>query len=248
MMLITGGCSFSTPGHGTWVDCAQHKLKPLNCKHTGASAASNQLIQRRVIFAIEQALQHTDAQDITVMVMWSGHNRDNYLTQQGEYLCSDSVSKLAEIVQQGQMRDCNNEPAQLGYMFWTPTASATDAKLEEKLLKYSNEYNSWDIATHSMLALQYYCQNKGVNYYWCNFTNDWRDFYYNRITVDMYNSIGWLYDQLDHASCISEHGMYEWVKSHINSRKAFYGDGFHPSPFAHSVFFDQVMLPYIQVN
>ena len=79
--LITGGCSFSNGGEfGGWTGYLSNYLKTLNpemtCDHTGFLSQGQELIQKKVMLAISEALARgCSNEDILVVVMWSGTYR-----------------------------------------------------------------------------------------------------------------------------------------------------------------------------
>jgi hypothetical protein len=79
--LITGGCSFSVGADdSTWVvglsNYLTKKNPSLTYEHTGYYSQGQDLIQKKVMLAITDALeQGIDPKDILIAVMWSGTER-----------------------------------------------------------------------------------------------------------------------------------------------------------------------------
>lgn len=97
-VLITGGCSYSqAPIGGT--DTWPMHLEKLNSiryiAHTGQGAAGNQLISRKVISKVMEALEMGyKTEDLLVGVMWSGCDRQSHFSPNLEYNFSKTNSLL----------------------------------------------------------------------------------------------------------------------------------------------------------
>tara|TARA_R110002096_G_scaffold97633_1_gene217538 strand:+ start:147 stop:1091 length:945 start_codon:yes stop_codon:yes gene_type:complete len=82
-VLITGGCSYSQPGlpNRSW---AMHLEKLHSIRyvgHTGQGAAGNQLISRKVISKVMEAIDlGYKTEDLLVGVMWSGCDRQSHFS------------------------------------------------------------------------------------------------------------------------------------------------------------------------
>ena len=77
--LITGGCSFShyANSNENWVGFLEDKLKfenkNLTIEHTGFFSQGQELIQKKIMLAIVEALESgLQPNEIMVVVMWSG--------------------------------------------------------------------------------------------------------------------------------------------------------------------------------
>ena len=77
--LITGGCSFSVDSTG-WIKYATEYLTSINPEltysHTGYYSQGQELIQKKVMLSIMEALESgINPEEILVLVMWSGTHR-----------------------------------------------------------------------------------------------------------------------------------------------------------------------------
>lgn len=90
--LITGGCSFSTGGDThNWTGCITRYLKSLNPKltttHTAEISQGQELIQKKVVSAITDALNKGyKGEEIFVSVMWSGTGRKAWYVDNPVYI------------------------------------------------------------------------------------------------------------------------------------------------------------------
>lgn len=90
--LITGGCSFSTGGDThNWTGCVTRYLKGLNpnltTTHTAEISQGQELIQKKVLLAITDALaQGYKGEEIFVCVMWSGIGRKAWYVDNPIYI------------------------------------------------------------------------------------------------------------------------------------------------------------------
>jgi len=82
-LLITGGCSFSSPRgikeNRTWVEYFQEKYDYKFYYHSGLGAAGNDLITQRLLWSLDNAKQK-NYKDITMVVMWSENIRKDIFT------------------------------------------------------------------------------------------------------------------------------------------------------------------------
>ena len=81
-LLITGGCSFSSPKikrKKTWVEYFQEKYDYKFYYHSGLGAAGNDLIAQRLLWSLDDFKQK-NYKDITMVVMWSENIRNDIFT------------------------------------------------------------------------------------------------------------------------------------------------------------------------
>ena len=81
--LITGGCSYSQPGtsNEAWPMILEKLPSIRYVGHTGQGAAGNQLISRKVISTVMEAIDiGHKTEDLLVGVMWSGCDRQSHFS------------------------------------------------------------------------------------------------------------------------------------------------------------------------
>jgi len=268
MIFLTGGCSFSYTGDTvtTWNSFLENKLSSKHSfLHTGYDAQGHDLISRKLMYRASHAMKTNPEEKIVVIAMWSGHSRKAFLSSNNnDYITSNMLieegnKKLASIpnyetlvekfninmsTTQNILLDDSVSPAGTpGYIYWTPGHQVP--RVEEFYQKFTNQYDDWDRHTFSMLALQNFCKANNIEYFWCNYTDEWKNFYNSSLKES--GILDWMYTQLDFSRCITHEGMANWCKNRLFKSKHNWhaGDNSHPSELAHRHFTYEVLMPFL---
>jgi hypothetical protein len=239
--LITGGCSFShchNPDE-SWIGFLADKLKSenenLTINHTGYLSQGQELIQKKVMLAIMEALESgLQPNEIMIVVMWSGTFRkawyiDNpIIIKQMTHLWPNFEGGMSS-----QFLDLKNRNAEHPDYFetkggskfaynpeggWYFTVNGSDCQMEFVQQHYI--LDGWMSAgvgkvhnsIENMIMLQNFCKLKGVNFY--------QQFFMDSVFEDIENNknhqiINYLYKQLDETT-ILKNGMFEYLHTLLN--------------------------------
>lgn len=239
--LITGGCSFScrpdcdTGWHEQLENYLLSRNSQLTSNHTGFGSQGQELIQKKTMLAVMEALNSgLQPDEILVVVMWSGTYRKAWYV--------DNPATIGEVVKgmpnfQGGMTpiflDLKNKNAENPAYFKTASGSEFPYNPNGGWLFTVNgsEYRHMDfIQQHYMLdkefdgigkvhtsleniiMLQNFCKLhkvKLINQFFMDFV--WEDIYKHRNDLN----INYLYKQLDCENMITE-GMFETLHELLN--------------------------------
>ena len=228
--LITGGCSFSVDSTG-WIKYATEYLTSINPEltysHTGYYSQGQELIQKKVMLSIMEALESgINPEEILVLVMWSGTHRKCWYIDNPDII-NQVVKGWSKFV--GGMsanfldlKDSIGENTALstsasGDKFpynpnegWYFTVDGSDCKLafvqEHYLLdRFHGGVGKTHTSVENIVMLQNFCKLHGINLY--------QQFFMDNGYQDIENHknhqiIGYLYKQLDFDNMIKG-GMFD---------------------------------------
>ena len=240
-LLITGGCSFSCKPdcEDGWHEQLELKLKETNkdlqVLHTGFGSQGQELIQKKVMLALVEALENgVDPQEILVAVMWSGTYRKAW------YI--DNPGTIKEVIDgmpnfQGGMTpiflDLKNRNAENPAYFKTASGSEfaynpnggwlfTVNGSEYRHMDFIQQHYMMDMnfdgvgkvhnSIENIVILQNFCRLHKiqlVSQFFMDFV--WEDIYRHRNDLN----INYLYKQLDCENMITE-GMFETLHELLN--------------------------------
>lgn len=256
MIFVTGGCSFSAgtpPIFKTWnILLTDHFYQEGNINvHTGHDAFGNDLIARSMMFSIDQQKSLHPKEKIVALVMWSGISRKAMLTNSSSDYINKEIFRNAELelLKKEKVKRDFQQNIQVdgfptegpGYVYWTPDKAKDIPKLKN-YYNYTNELNDWEQSTFNMLALQNFCDSRGVDLYWCAYSDVWDKVYENNIK-GLYG-VEWMYNLLNHDNRMCDIGMDRWSKDALGS-EWHCGDYQHPGQSAHINFTDKILIPFI---
>jgi hypothetical protein len=239
--LITGGCSFSHSQNAdeNWIgflaDTLKERNPSLTIEHTGFLSQGQELIQKKVILAVMEALSKgINPSDILVTVMWSGTFRKAWYID-NEYILNKMRARWREFEggMSVQFLDLKNEMigdiakfnTKNGNIFnsakcggWYFTVNGSDCPLEFVQQHYLLDGHMNDgigkihISAENIIMLQNFCKLKGVKFV--------HQFYMDSTYSDIINNkehqlINYLYNQLDMDSIILN-GMFEYLHTLLN--------------------------------
>jgi hypothetical protein len=239
--LITGGCSFShchKPDE-SWIGFLADKLKTenenLTINHTGYLSQGQELIQKKVMLAIIEALDSgLQSDEIMVVVMWSGTFRKAW------YIDNPIIIKQMtdlwpnfEGGMSSQFLDLKNRNAEHPEYFetmggskfeynpeggWYFTVNGSDCQMEFVQQHYildgwlAGGVGKIHNSIENIIMLQNFCKLKGVNFY--------QQFFMDSVFEDIENNknhqiINYLYKQLDETTML-KNGMFEYLHTLLN--------------------------------
>ena len=239
--LITGGCSFShyTNSNENWIGFLEDKLKfeneNLTTEHTGYFSQGQELIQKKVMLAIVEALESgLQPNEIMVVVMWSGTFRKAWYIDNP--IIIKQMTKLWHNFDGGmssQFLDLKNRNAENPNYFetkngskfsynkdggWYFTVNGSDSQMEFVQQHYILDGHMTDgigkvhSSIENIIMLQNFCKLNGVNFY--------QQFFMDSVFEDIENNknhqmINYLYNQLDE-NIILKNGMFEYLHTLLN--------------------------------
>jgi hypothetical protein len=234
--LITGGCSFSHSGYpsetwvGSLVDWLKEKNPELSCEHTGYLSNGQDLIQKKVMLSISEALESgLNFDEILVVVMWSGTFRKAWYID-NQYLMNEMIKEWSNFHggMSSQFLDLKNNIGDNPNYFYTKngskfeynsnggwyfTVNGSDCKLDFVQTHYLMDGDMYHgigkihTSLENIVMLQNYCKLKNVRLI--------NQFFMDHVFEDIENNknhqlINYLYKQLNFDDMIIE-GMFEYI-------------------------------------
>lgn len=271
--IITCGCSFSEPKTPyTWsrlLEKRLHKKNPnLSFDHRGLASQGNELIQKKVIHAINKALKEGyKAEDINVFVMWSGHERRAWYIDNTDVIemILDHWRKQSTVAFQLQFGDLENSadcPAQLG----------EDSNPQKHYVPY-NKYGGWYInspafnelpffkeyfmlSTHmasiillleNIVMLQSFCQARNIKLY----EQFYMDYVYDEIKKNKdHKEVKHFFELINWNNFINLKSIHGYLKEKAVTEGQYFKSKLdnHPNFDGHLIWTDEVIIPYLEKN
>jgi hypothetical protein len=239
--LITGGCSFShyANSNENWIGFLEDKLKfaneNLTTEHTGYFSQGQELIQKKVMLAIVEALESgLQPNEIMTVVMWSGTFRKAWYIDNP--IIIKQMTKLWNNFDGGmssQFLDLKNRNTENPNYFktkngskfsynknggWYFTVNGSDSQMEFVQQHYILDGHMTDgigkihSSIENIIMLQNFCKLNGINFY--------QQFFMDSVFEDVENNknhqmINYLYNQLDE-NIILKNGMFEYLHTLLN--------------------------------
>ena len=240
--LITGGCSFShyANSNENWVGFLEDKLKfenkDLTIEHTGFFSQGQELIQKKIMLAIVEALESgLQPNEIMVVVMWSGTFRKAWYIDNP--IIIKQMTKLWHKFKGGmcnQFLDLKNKGSEKPSYFntgcedsifeynpkggWYFTVNGSDSQMEFVQQHYLLDGHMTDgigkvhNSIENIIMLQNFCKLNSINFY--------QQFFMDSVFEDIENNkdhqmINYLYKQLDKNTML-KNGMFEYLHTLLN--------------------------------
>ena len=240
--LITGGCSFShyANSNENWIGFLENKLKSenenLTIEHTGFFSQGQELIQKKVMLAIIDALETgLQPNEIMVVVMWSGTFRKAWYIDNPMII--KQMTKLWNKFKGGmsnQFLDLKNKGSETPSYFntgcedsifeynpkggWYFTVNGSDSQMEFVQQHYlldghmTGGIGKVHNSIENIIMLQNFCKLNGVKFY--------QQFFMDSVFEDIeenknHQLINYLYKQLDLDNMI-QIGMFEYLHTLLN--------------------------------
>lgn len=265
--LITGGCSFSTELGNTWVKCLENYLKDIYPElvacHTAGISQGQELIQKKVILAITEALGlGFDPSEILVSVMWSGTNRKAFYIDNKETInllldsWKDHIGGAqGQFISLTDYKDITIDPnyhtkassayynPEGGWYYTTDGSDSIDGIKEFYLLdRESSGPGKVHISLENMIFLQNFCNLKQIRFLQQIYMND---VYEDILAKKDHPIINYLFRQLDMKNFVTV-GLYEFTLEKSQHESGWFeSDNLHPSSKANLDYFKNLLQPYI---
>lgn len=250
--VVTCGCSISDAQDGlTWPCVLEDTGHFTEYLHLGYGSSAGDFAARKAIYGINKMLKTYDADQITLILFWTTPNRKSFVFD------SNSISKWTKDFQQTydkkepyflpQCLDYENRkvdhinspdwrwintPCEHDFSYtWFTTFDSDASQLERRL---------WD-----MLAVQNYCDLKGVNYIYANVN----DSFQNLLNNDYHNFYSHLLDEINfNYDLLPNNNTTDFLISKGNCITDYMTavDDIHPNIQGHKKIVHDLLIPKLQ--
>jgi hypothetical protein len=233
-LLISGGCSasFTHPQyrHRSW---PIHLAQRLECNHQNVAlpAQGNGMISRKVLHAVDHALQSIPAEDILVGIFWSDMNRHEFYHEQAN---SEWLDQSVWLGENPTGIGANEKRWVLVNSHW---ASTEYSRIYYKI--FQNRINSAVSTCEHVLRTQWYLDQHKVKYFMGTYTQ-W-SFPHEFVA---HPEVAWLYKQIDQSTVIAD-SMLEWGNEQ-KEIKFDADDQWHLNTMQSKLFTDQIIWPFLK--
>lgn len=247
--LITSGCSFSEhypDGYSRarcWPAVLDEQFEFENFQSLGMGSCGNDIIARKAIYGCANALKSHPADEILLIVMWSGLARRAFLTDNDtNILTSVEIKDAMNHPFQGSTLDNTVLSTTVPAWIWFNPGTHSQAA-QNWYLHYDNDYQQLESTLWNMIAVQSFCAQHKIKYVWGTMNNELYQMQrrLDKTVQDLHTT--YLFDLLDRTNRFASIGMYEWTVA--NNKNGFLEDGFHPDIESHRMFTARVLLPYL---
>jgi len=273
--IITCGCSFSDADHiFTWPHQLEryikHKNGDVKFEHVGSAGQGQELIQKKSMLALTEALKIYKPEEIAVIVMWSGTSRKSFYIDNSRIInrIVRSWNTPASMGSAKQFADLKNklsdkltlkrsrgdiEYSELGGWYITRDGILDDVSQDYFELVQTPYYHI-HVSAENMIMLQNSCKANNVKFYQQYFMDySYTDLEFGKET----QLVGYLFDQLDDSTIISKQGMYEYLKKcsvelletgqaeHDYTHFLSANDK-HPNTKGHKKWLDDIVIPKLE--
>jgi hypothetical protein len=232
-ILLTGGCSFTSPPW-SW---PSHVAKNINYRliNEGQGGSGNGLIKKKILYRLTELLKTVDKKDILVGVMWSGFTRHEIFTQYP--IDPKNVSKPESDI----IKYIDDKNSSGKWVIINQGWGDTYAK---------NFYLHFDLLAgviqtlENILALQNFLDFHKINYFMTTFTSE-------TLPQDLINhpEAKWLHNQINFDKFLPVLGEYEWCAGVTTTEQLTTEWPMrwkHPTMLEHQDFSDNVIIPYLK--
>ena len=279
--IITCGCSFSDANHTfTWPHLLETYItkncivpgyeKPRVFEHLGSPGQGQELIQKKAMLALTEALKEYDPEEIAVFVMWSGTSRKSFYIENSRIInriirswkrpdsmgttkqFADLKNNLSGKIVLERSRG-NIEYSEDGGWYITRDGIGDDISLDYYDMVEAPYYHI-HVSAENMIMLQNSCKANNVKFYQQYFM----DHSYADLEFGKENQlVGYLFDQLDDSTIISKQGMYDYLKDlsiklfetgQADHDHTYFlsADDNHPNVKGHKKWVDDVIIPQLK--
>lgn len=255
--LITSGCSFTDNvlapfenESGRWPHFLAAALNK-NLLNYGHGSAGNDYICNSTIYVIQKLLnKKVEPQDIQVVVMWSGIDR------QGHFISKVETENYESLINQPgytdnpinylEMRDHQKSgiftpvDCDRGWLLGSPACTWKNKNIMDyKKLYFQNFYTYENCLYNSFnyfLHLQWFCDIHNISLSNLTFKE------IIPINLEKYTTVSYLYDMINFNNWIfydKNKGLYEYTR---DNKLNFYHDNFHPTPSSHKNYVENFLL------
>lgn len=267
--IITNGCSFSDPkSKFVWNCLLENVIKQQHSQvefdHRGLSSQGNQLIQKKSLHAIYQALnQGFKPEEICVFVMWSGHNRRSWYIDDPKTVekIMDFWRKDKTIIFDLQFGNLNNSGNSLTYIgektaplknyvpynksggWYINSAKYNEIDFFKEYFMFSDIVESVIITLENMLLLQTFCKQQGIKLYEQFYMDD---VLYQIEKYKIHPECNHLYNLLDTTQYVSKESLHGYLRKNKNNTIFFNNEvSTHPNKEGHDKWINDILMPFI---
>ena len=238
--LITAGCSYSqVPNRDTaWPFHLNERLKPEKVYYLGQCAAGNGIISRKVIHALNEALETYKPEEILVGILWSGYDRREVYSTKN---LDSTIFHYGEEVYCNPLKVVDRSDYYIINTHWTDN-------LTVNFLKHAYiPEDSLMITLEHILRIQWYLKLQNIKYFMSEYDYDCLDTApvpYGKGLIKNNKDLLLLYRQIDKKNWLPINNLYEWAKEESGFDFARPPDP-HPSTEQHKAFTDRVIIPFL---
>jgi hypothetical protein len=231
--FISAGCSFSQVPNAdvSWPVHLRDCFHPECNYYLGQGAAGNGIISRKVIYALQKALEIYAANEILVGIMWSGHDRmetyANQLNLEHQNInCADNY--------------CNPVRVSQDYSYYIMNHHWNDELTKTYYKNFYSDIGSYILTIEHILRTQWVLQNAGVPYFMTEYSYDCLP---RNPEIRHHNDVGYLYDMIDKSKWLPIDNMWQFA---VDTGLPFARpNDNHPSSEHHELFVRDVLLPWL---
>lgn len=247
--IITGGCSF-TEGE-TWSRALQKlcnkKYPEVTLNNTALTSQGQELIQKKISQDLIESLQHYNADEIAVVVMWSGTERKCFYVNNPYVISNDLKNVWTD--NRAPVCDLKNKTNLVAAWYtcnWHDVARqeyATNIVKTHFSLVEDSAY-AVHLSLENIIFLQNLCKVHKVKFHQMFYMD------YPLEDIETYKNheiVKYLYDQFDYSSIVDTKSIFTYLKE-LNNDELYFRKDAHPTEEGHTLWFDQVLLPYLTVR
>tara|TARA_E500000331_G_scaffold321240_1_gene335368 strand:+ start:573 stop:1373 length:801 start_codon:yes stop_codon:yes gene_type:complete len=254
-ILLTSGCSMTATQRfysPTWADHISKSTK-MSLLNPSTPGIGNHVIATNCIEGVEKLLQDYHAEDIQVVLQWTGINRydkiikknNNYYTTRPGSFLSDQSDLLVRVLSTWRDNDFwrnhySNQENEQAFLETLENILMCQFYLKEKNISYKM-FCAWDLFTHldtsSRISLE--LLNNSNQFTNDNYNNKSFDLIKDRsqITSFFWNLIDWNNFWTFNDEQVKSGGMLQWIKKNVPKQDWFIKpQDYHPSHSAHQQF------------
>jgi hypothetical protein len=247
--IITGGCSF-TEGE-TWAKHLQYFCKEnypaVTLQNTALTGQGQELIQKKLSQDLIESLKYYNADEIAVIIMWSGTERKSFYVNNPYIISTD----LKNVWDSDRAPVCNLKNKSNTNAAWY-TCNWNDLIKEQYTNNIAKTHFSLvedssyavHLSLENIIFLQNLCKVHNVKFYQMFYMD------YPLEDIETYKDheiVKYLYDQFDHSSIVDTKSIFTYLKE-LGNDDLYFRKDFHPSEQGHNHWFTQVLLPFLTNN
>lgn len=242
-LIITSGCSLS--------ECIDFKenwpvqlcrLTGTEGRHMGLGSQGNGLISRKAIWAVENALKEGyAAQDIAVIIMWSGLDRHDFFGNGYE------TPRYRDLYERKFAAACMENP----HNFANPIARENEGWIilgachGDDPIGANYYKNFYSFIGHEVITLEHVTRTQ---WYLDKLGIDYAMMAYMTCVFEMHTDhpdVGWLHNMVDWSKFITMEGYFDYVRPRCDD-SFFHEDKWHPNAKGAEVWVRDMVWPYVQ--
>ena len=246
--LITSGCSF-TAHKGCWPWWLIRKIRDngykqdLSLINNAVGGSDNQLIARKTIHAVNKLFKkRIEPKDIIVGVMWSGHNRKSFYSDDKLTLVGMFKGQDSKMPHKWPPNDRKGR-----WLLMTPN-SALHGSYPEHWYKWLHSEPIAKAETYEqILRVQWFLEKHKIKYFMQTHRKDLQN------TYDSHPQVTYLKQMIDWSKFVNT-SCYEWIKQNsklswteyddIRRLKRKPGDE-HPTSYQQQEYVEEVLWPFL---